>query len=73
MPSCVWQEDGVVAMQRLQVGQGHTTTAVDIDVAQLIQAYSCEAMCVCVCVCACACEVVVVLNISCFLRPGQDC
>ena len=33
MPSCVWQEDGVVAMQRLQVG--HTTTASGIDVAQL--------------------------------------
>ena len=55
MPSCVWQEDGVVAMQRLQVGQGHTTTAVDIDVAQLIQAYSCEAVCVCVCVCVRVC------------------
>lgn len=52
MPSCAWQEDGVAAMQHLQVGHSHTTSAepaCDSSVCYVLWMGSCEAVCMHVC------------------------
>lgn len=56
MPSCAWQEDGVAAMQHLQVSNRLNTTPAEHAHSTATTGSACAAVCMCVCLCIHLCQ-----------------